>query len=77
MTVTELAGLVVEAMGLEDVAFTFAGGTRGWLGDSPWVHLDTTRMKRLGWTARVPIAEGVRRTVRYLLEHPQIIAGRG
>ena len=77
MTVTDLAQLVVAAMGLEDVAFTFAGGTRGWLGDSPWVHLDTARMKRLGWSARVPIAEGVRRTVRYLLEHPEITAGRG
>lgn len=76
MAVTELAGLVVEALGLRDVALTFGGGPRGWVGDSPWVHLDTARMKRLGWSARVPIADGVRRTVRYLLAHPEIVRGR-
>ncbi|MEI9987540.1 MAG: SDR family NAD(P)-dependent oxidoreductase [Aliidongia sp.] len=44
----------------------FAGGERGWIGDSPLIQLDTARITRLGWVPQVSIEDGVRRTVRWL-----------
>jgi UDP-glucose 4-epimerase len=44
----------------------YAGGTRGWVGDSPFILLDTSRMEALGWRPTVTIEEGVCRTVAWL-----------
>lgn len=69
MPVTELARIVVDEMGLGGVEFEFAGGERGWVGDSPVVHLDTSRIKRLGWRPAVSIEASIRDTVRYLMDN--------
>jgi UDP-glucose 4-epimerase len=76
MIVTHLARVVCEEMGLDDVKFRFTGGIRGWLGDSPSVHLDIRKVKETGFTPRISIDEGVRRTVRYLLENTWILEAR-
>jgi len=68
-TVFEVGALVVDALGLSGVRYETAGGKRGWRGDSPFVMLDTSKMKRLGWRPQVTIDEGVRSTVSYLLRH--------
>ena len=44
----------------------FAGGERGWIGDSPFILLDCRRIRALGWTPRLTIQEGVLRTLDYL-----------
>jgi UDP-glucose 4-epimerase len=76
MNVLDLAGIVVEELGLKGVRYRTAGGERGWLGDSPFVHLDTTRLKVLGWRPQVSIEQGIRNTVRYLQAHPQVLEDR-
>ncbi|HSZ68979.1 MAG TPA: NAD-dependent epimerase/dehydratase family protein [Solirubrobacteraceae bacterium] len=43
----------------------YSGGPRGWVGDSPLIRLDTTRMRALGWEPRVPIRQGIERTLRW------------
>jgi UDP-glucose 4-epimerase len=43
-----------------------AGGERGWIGDSPLIHLDTTRIRALGWRPAVTIPEAVVRTLTWL-----------
>jgi len=73
MPVTDVATIVVQEMGLHDVAWHFTGGARGWVGDSPLVHLDTTSIRSLGWQPRISIDEGIRRTVRHLLTHPYLL----
>jgi UDP-glucose 4-epimerase len=45
------------------------GGRRGWTGDSPLIHLDTNRIRALGWQPRLAIRESVGRTVRWLAEN--------
>jgi UDP-glucose 4-epimerase len=42
------------------------GGRRGWTGDSPLIHLDTSRIRRLGWQPRLTIADAVLRTLEWL-----------
>ena len=76
MNVTDLADIVCEEMGLRDVSYEYTGGKRGWIGDSPFVHLDTGRLKSLGWKPETPIEEGIRTTVRYLLDNPLILEER-
>ena len=44
----------------------YTGGIRGWLGDSPLIHLDCARIRALGWQPTLSIAEGIRRTVDWL-----------
>ena len=62
--VNDVARAVVEEWGLENVEFEYAGGTRGWKGDSPFVLLDTSRLKALGWKAEIPIEQSIRDTVK-------------
>ena len=42
------------------------GGKRGWIGDSPLIHLDTTRVRALGWRPTVTIPEALVRTLTWL-----------
>ena len=54
----------------------YGGGQRGWIGDSPFIFLDTTRIRALGWTPRLDIRQGVARTVEYLQANPQLFERR-
>jgi UDP-glucose 4-epimerase len=42
-----------------------SGGRRGWVGDSPLIHLDTARVRSLGWRPQLDIAQAVRRTLEW------------
>ena len=55
---------------------TYTGGERGWAGDSPFVFLDTTRMRALGWRPKLSIDESIRRTVAFLRENTWILSSR-
>ena len=76
MNVLELADVIVEELGLKRVRYLTTGGERGWLGDLPFVHLDTTKLKALGWRPQVSIEQGIRNTVRYLQANPQVLEQR-
>ena len=76
MNVLDLADIIVEELGLNGVRYLTTGGERGWIGDSPFVHLDTTKLKALGWQPQVSIEQGIRNTVRYLQAHPQLLDKR-
>ncbi|MFC1834819.1 NAD-dependent epimerase/dehydratase family protein [Thermodesulfobacteriota bacterium] len=77
LSVKEVAGIICDEMGLKDVEFHYTGGSRGWLGDSPFVHLDITKVKDAGFRPEVSIEDGLRRTVRYLLANTWLLEGRG
>lgn len=44
----------------------FTGGERGWIGDNPFIFLDTRRIQATGWKPRLTIEQGVIRTLRWL-----------
>ncbi len=69
INVMEVARIVTDEAGLKDVQLRTTGGKRGWLGDSPMVHLETARIKGLGWKPCRTIEEGVRATVRHVLDY--------
>ena len=46
--------------------FTYSGGDRGWIGDNPFIFLDTRRIQALGWQPRLSIQKAVKLTVDWL-----------
>jgi len=69
MNVMEVARIVIDEAGLKGVTLKTTGGARGWVGDSPFVHLDTSRIKTLGWIPKISIEEGLRSTVRHIVNN--------
>jgi UDP-glucose 4-epimerase len=63
--VDESVRVICGHMGLQP-AITYAGGERGWVGDSPFIFLDTSRIRALGWQPRFTISEGLVRTLEWL-----------
>jgi UDP-glucose 4-epimerase len=63
--VKESAGWIAGRLGLEP-RLTYAGGERGWIGDVPFIFLDTRRIRALGWRPKLSIRESVERTVDWL-----------
>lgn len=56
--------------------FTYSGGERGWVGDSPFIFLKTDRIQSLGWQPRLGIREAVERTVDWLRENDWVFRQR-
>jgi UDP-glucose 4-epimerase len=44
----------------------YSGGERGWVGDNPFIYLDTKKILTLGWLPKSDIEQGILKTVRYL-----------
>ena len=73
--VKESAGWIAAKIGASP-EFIFAGGERGWIGDSPFIYLDTKKIRSLGWEPKLTIQQSVERTVDYLLANPWLFEGR-
>jgi UDP-glucose 4-epimerase len=54
----------------------YAGGERGWVGDSPFIFLDCSRIRALGWRPKLSIREAVVRTVDYLRGNTWVVERR-
>ena len=63
--VTDSASWIAAKMGVQP-KFEFTGGERGWVGDNPFIFLDTKKIRDLGWQPKLNIREGVERTVDWL-----------
>jgi len=44
----------------------YTGGDRGWIGDNPFIFLETKKIQSLGWKPKFSIQEGVIKTVEFL-----------
>ena len=74
-TVDESLTWIGEALGVAPRR-VYAGGPRGWVGDSPRIELDCARMRALGWAPRAGIREAVLRTLAYLQANPWLLERR-
>lgn len=66
-SVSTIAQMLVEEMGLANIKFRYTGGNRGWPGDVPQVRFDTSRMEKLGWKPKYTSDEAVRKAIRDIL----------
>ena len=67
-TVTNIAKIVVEVLGLSDVKFKYTGGDRGWKGDVPRFTYDISKVLATGWKPKHTSDEAVKQTVKDALE---------
>jgi len=44
----------------------FSGGDRGWIGDNPFIFLDTKKIQSTGWKPKLTIEQGIIKTLRWL-----------
>ena len=54
-------------------AIEYGDDDRGWIGDNPFIFLDTAKIRTMGWNPKVTIREGVFRTVAYLKANPGVL----
>jgi len=73
--VNDSIGWICECLGVNP-RLEYAGGDRGWIGDNPFIYLDTTRIQALGWTPKHTIKEGVLKTVEYLKDNEWVFGAR-
>ncbi len=54
----------------------FGTGNRGWVGDNPFIFLDTAKIRATGWTPQLTIRGGIEKTVDFLRENPWVLEAR-
>ena len=73
--VKDSIGWICEHLGLRP-ELRFAGGERGWVGDNPFIFLDTAKVRATGWESKLTIREGIVRTVVWLQSNAWIYQQR-
>lgn len=74
--VTDSISWICERLGvIPELEFT--GGRQGWVGDNPFIFLDTAKMRSTGWQPELTIRQAVERTVDWLRENEWVFQRRG
>ena len=74
-TVDESLGWICAHLGLAPER-RYTGGIRGWIGDSPFIFLDTAKIRGLGWKPTLGIRDSVIRTLEYLQANRWVLESR-
>jgi UDP-glucose 4-epimerase len=70
--VNDSIGWITAHLGMNPT-LRYTGGERGWIGDSPLIFLDCTKIRQLGWQPKLTIQAAVIRTLEYLQTHPEVL----
>jgi len=70
--VNDSIGWISEHLGLKP-ALNYTGGERGWIGDNPFIFLDISKIRALGWRPKLSIKEAVIRTLKYLQTNQELL----
>jgi UDP-glucose 4-epimerase len=73
--VKDSIGIITEELGVKPT-LSFSGGSRGWIGDNPFIFLDCSKIRKLGWKPKLSIQESVVKTVRYLKTNEWVFQAR-
>ena len=73
--VNDSIGWIAKSLGVDPVLH-YTGGDRGWIGDSPFIFLDTKKIRSLGWRPKRSIEQGVIKTVEFLQHNEWVFAVR-
>lgn len=73
--VNDSIGWICEAMGVKP-QLEYTGGDRGWIGDNPFIYLDTQRIRALGWAPKHTINQGVIKTIEFLKANEWVLEAR-
>jgi UDP-glucose 4-epimerase len=73
--VLDSIGWITEHLGLKP-RIDLTGGERGWIGDNPFIFLDTKKVQSLGYKPKLTIQQGIVRTIDYLVANPWVLEAR-
>ena len=63
--VNDSIGWIIEHLKLKPT-LSYTGTERGWIGDNPFIFLDTKKIINLGWKPKYSIKDGIIKTIQYL-----------
>jgi len=66
---------IAAALGLKP-KLEYSGGNKGWVGDNPFIFLDTKKVRATGWKTTVTIEQGIIRTLKWLQANPWVLERR-
>ena len=69
--VNQSIGWISDRLGIKP-QLIYSGGERGWIGDNPFIYLNCSRMRALGWVPKVSIREGILKTLEFLIANPWV-----
>jgi UDP-glucose 4-epimerase len=73
--VNDSIGWICDKMGVKP-QLEYSGGDRGWIGDNPFIFLETKKIQSLGWRPKFGIRDGVIKTVEYLQANEWVFGAR-
>lgn len=73
--VTESIGWICGHLGLKP-RLEFTGGERGWVGDNPFIFLETRKVQSTGWKPKLTIQQSIIRTLAWITANPWILERR-
>ena len=59
-----------------DPKLKYTGGNKGWVGDNPFIFLETKKISKLGWRPKYSIKEGIIKTLEYLKKNEWVFKSR-
>ena len=68
-------GYLCDALGLKP-KLEYTGGSRGWVGDNPFIFLDTKKIRSTGWKTSLTIEQGIGRTLQWLQQNQWVYESR-
>jgi len=66
---------ICQALGLKP-QLEYTGGKRGWVGDNPFIFLDTKKIQAAGWKPALTIEQGIGRTLQWLQQNQWVYETR-
>jgi UDP-glucose 4-epimerase len=63
--VNDSIAVICKTLGLTP-RLEYTGGNKGWVGDNPFIFLDTKKVRATGWESKLNIEQGIVRTVEWL-----------
>ncbi len=73
--VKDSIGWICGHLGLKPT-LKFSGGERGWIGDNPFIFLDTAKLNNAGFKPKLGIKESVIKTLEYLVANQWVLENR-
>ncbi|HEY2328405.1 MAG TPA: NAD-dependent epimerase/dehydratase family protein [Verrucomicrobiae bacterium] len=73
--VNDSIGHLCAALGLKP-ELEYTGGNKGWIGDNPFIFLDTKKIRATGWKTTLTIEQGIGRTLQWLQQNQWVYETR-
>jgi UDP-glucose 4-epimerase len=73
--VNDSIGFICAHLGLKP-RLEYSGGDRGWVGDNPFIFLDTKKIRATEWKTTLTIQQSIIRTVKWLQSNHWVLQAR-